>query len=151
MKTGDIIKFGKYKWCVLDVQGEIALLISNYIIERSEYYRDYIEPQEFEATVITWESSTIRKYLNGAFYNSLLRFGSLNTMRSSSNRTQSTFWTMNIHAEVYANSVFGKRLAGYAKQLAGNMELLDKKVMSKIPHSSKSLGNRPSQDLQWSF
>jgi len=55
---------------VLDVQGEKALLLSKDIIERNEYYRDYIEPQEFETNGVTWESSTIRKYLNGIFYNS---------------------------------------------------------------------------------
>ena len=50
---------------------------------------------------------------------------------------------MNIHAEVYANPVFGKRLAGYAKRLAGNMELLDKKSDEQNPSLVQKPGKSP--------
>jgi hypothetical protein len=60
-----IYRFGNIDWSVLDVdrQKGKALLISNKIIEKRPYNVEYAN--------ITWESCTLRKYLNGEFLNKL--------------------------------------------------------------------------------
>ncbi len=62
MKIGDKYHFGNYSWIVLDVQDNKALIITEYIIELRSYNDKYIDT--------TWEECTLRKYLNGEFYNS---------------------------------------------------------------------------------
>ena len=62
IKSGMIVQFGKYTWRVLEVQEGKALILSDAIIEIRAY-------NEKELSV-TWESCTLRKYLNGEFYNS---------------------------------------------------------------------------------
>jgi len=61
-EVGDIIKFGRYDWLVLDVKDESALIISNEILESRAYDEEY--------KGVTWEICTLRAYLNGDFYNS---------------------------------------------------------------------------------
>ena len=63
-QVGDIIQFGGYSWQVLDVQNGRALLLSERAIERGRYNKSFID--------VTWETSTLRQYLNGEFYD---RFG----------------------------------------------------------------------------
>jgi len=58
---GNIVKFGFCNWRVLDMHDGRALLLSDKIVEQKEYHEKY-EP-------VTWESCTLRKYLNGEFYN----------------------------------------------------------------------------------
>jgi len=53
------IKFGNYKWRVLDVQGDKALLITEDAIEKRPYNKQFID--------VTWETCDLRKYLNGEF------------------------------------------------------------------------------------
>lgn len=53
-------KFGKYQWRILDVKGDKALLISYCALSR----RHFSEKDPFAA----WKDSSIRKYLNGSFY-----------------------------------------------------------------------------------
>jgi hypothetical protein len=60
MQTGEILAFGKYKWRVLDTQDNAALIITEYIIEQRPYHNVYKD--------ITWADSSLRKYLNGEFY-----------------------------------------------------------------------------------
>ncbi len=70
--NGDIIKFGNYmitnngnkdaiEWIVLDKQNDKTLLLSKYIIDCKCYneIRDKV----------TWETCTLRKWLNNDFYN----------------------------------------------------------------------------------
>lgn len=74
IKKGDIVKLGSYEqdnntengkeeieWRVLDVQNSKALLISEYVID-SKKYNDKSE-------YTTWETCTLRKWLNDEFYN----------------------------------------------------------------------------------
>jgi hypothetical protein len=61
-KAGDIIRFGPYDWRVLAVEGGKALVIAEDIIERRAYNDDWED--------VTWETCTLRQYLNGAFYGS---------------------------------------------------------------------------------
>lgn len=69
MKTGDIIPFGKYEWRVLDVQNGKALLLSEKIIEQRAYHDPFASSPPL-SDEITWETCTLRGYLNGKFYNS---------------------------------------------------------------------------------
>ncbi|MBQ4562759.1 MAG: TIR domain-containing protein [Clostridia bacterium] len=72
-KPGDYIKFGSYtqdnsdhkrtiEWLVLDVKGEKALVISKYALD--------CKPYNTEDTSVTWETCTLRKWLNNDFINS---------------------------------------------------------------------------------
>lgn len=62
MQAGDIIRFGKYEWEVLDIQKDKALIITKYIVEQRPYHDVY--------EGITWADCSLRKYLNGEFYDS---------------------------------------------------------------------------------
>jgi len=58
-EVGDVIPFGGYDWRVLDVQNNKALIITENVIERIPYDVKY--------KAVTWETCTIREYLNGEF------------------------------------------------------------------------------------
>ena len=60
MQVGDKISFGSYEWRVLDIQNNTALIITEYIIEQRAYHNAYKD--------ITWADCSLRKYLNGEFY-----------------------------------------------------------------------------------
>ena len=73
--VGDVVTFGRYEqdndrsngaegieWTVLDVQGEKALLLSKYGLNCKTYYKTQ--------SPVTWETSDLRTWLNGEFYNS---------------------------------------------------------------------------------
>ena len=59
--VGDYIEFGQYRWKVLDIEDNQALLISEHIVVQQPY-NDVAGP-------VTWETCSLRKYLNGTFYN----------------------------------------------------------------------------------
>ena len=74
-KAGSIVAFGHYEqdndtrngaepvlWTVLDVQGGKSLLISLYALDS--------KPYNTKQTKVTWEKSSIRKWLNSEFFNS---------------------------------------------------------------------------------
>jgi len=58
--VGDIIPFGNYDWLVLDVQGHQALVITEQLIAMRAY--------NHTQTIVTWETSTIRTWLNDDFF-----------------------------------------------------------------------------------
>lgn len=72
IKTGDFIRFGKYpqsknnnlpesiEWKVLTVNNKIALIISSYGLDVKKYNETFID--------VTWETSSLRKWLNKDFY-----------------------------------------------------------------------------------
>lgn len=60
MQIGDIFNFGSYDWRVLEVQNNKALIITEYIIEQCPYHDAYVD--------ITWADCSLRRYLNGKFY-----------------------------------------------------------------------------------
>jgi len=62
-KMGSIISFGGYNCRVLDIQNNVALVITEDIIEQRAYHDDYKD--------ITWADCSLRKYLNGEFYDKL--------------------------------------------------------------------------------
>jgi len=55
MNIGDKILFGEYKWVVLEVQSDKALIITDEIAEQRDYHD--------KNTDITWKDCEIRKYL----------------------------------------------------------------------------------------
>lgn len=59
-KMDSILSFGGYNWRVLDIQDNVALLITEDIIEQRAYHDAYKD--------ITWADCSLRKYLNGEFY-----------------------------------------------------------------------------------
>lgn len=61
MHVGDKIVFGNYKWRVLDIHNNTALIITEYIIEQRAYHDAYKD--------ITWADCSLRNYLNSEFYN----------------------------------------------------------------------------------
>ena len=58
IEVGDTIQLGKIDWIVLTIDDGKALLLSDKIIET----------KAFDSISNDWENSEIRKYLNGAFY-----------------------------------------------------------------------------------
>lgn len=60
IQIGSSVSFGGYNWRVLDIQNNAALIITEEIIEQRPYHDAYKD--------ITWADCTLRKYLNGEFY-----------------------------------------------------------------------------------
>jgi hypothetical protein len=61
VSVGDMIQLGGLDWLVLAVEDGKALVLSDKVLERRAYQSDGEK---------TWESSDLREYLNGSFYNS---------------------------------------------------------------------------------
>ncbi|MBR4580347.1 MAG: hypothetical protein IKO32_03850 [Lachnospiraceae bacterium] len=74
VSAGDIIKFGKYEqdgntangkedieWQVLKVEDDRVLVISKYALDRKRYNEQYVN--------VTWETCTLRAWLNADFLN----------------------------------------------------------------------------------
>ena len=81
---GDKYSFGNITWCVLEVQGDRALLLTEDIVEKRVY--------NIERKDVTWESCSLRQYLNGEFYN---RFTSKDRVRilPCTNSNENTVFT----------------------------------------------------------
>lgn len=60
IKIDSLLSFGGYNWRVIDIQNNTALIITEEIIEQRPYHNAYKD--------ITWVDCTLRKYLNGEFY-----------------------------------------------------------------------------------
>lgn len=76
VKVGDYIKFGEYEqdnnesngkeaveWLVLEVKDDKALVISKYALDCKQYDTVYDD--------VTWETSSLRRWLNNDFINSV--------------------------------------------------------------------------------
>jgi|GEM_PF-541148 len=59
ISVGTVLPFGSHHWHVLDVVGDYALLLTQSVVERRHYHTAWES--------VTWASSDIRRYLNGAF------------------------------------------------------------------------------------
>lgn len=59
-QLGDIMTFGGYDWLVFYVQDNRSLIVSEKIIEEKAYHNSGGD--------ISWEECSLRKYLNGEFY-----------------------------------------------------------------------------------
>lgn len=87
-KIGDYVTFGKYEqdnntendmedieWLVLDIQGDKALLISKYGLDCKPYNEDLM--------FVTWETCTLRKWLNNEFINNAFDMSERNKILTS--------------------------------------------------------------------
>ncbi len=61
INIGSNVLFGAYQWRILDIKDNIALIITENMIEQQPY-NNY-------AGDVTWTDCSLRKYLNGEFYN----------------------------------------------------------------------------------
>lgn len=66
LKIGDEIKFGTYhnsdiSWIILDIQEGKALILSKYSLLSMRYH-------DKKKELVTWETCTLRKWLNNDFY-----------------------------------------------------------------------------------
>lgn len=59
IRIGDIVPFGEYRWRVLSVQEDAALLLAEDIVTLRAYHD---RPGD-----VTWAECELRQYLNGAF------------------------------------------------------------------------------------
>jgi len=62
---GSLVRYGLYDWRVLDVAGGKALLLSDRVLEKRRYHESLSN--------ITWAESSLRRYLNGEFFNAFTR------------------------------------------------------------------------------
>ncbi|MBQ9543046.1 DUF6273 domain-containing protein, partial [Ruminococcus sp.] len=60
--VGDEVTFGKYDWYVIKKNDDGVILLMKDNLENKKYNDSY--------TDVTWETCTLRTYLNGEFYNS---------------------------------------------------------------------------------
>ncbi len=60
--AGGKIRFGAYDWYVLDKRQDRMLILTEKVVEQRAYHG--------RETEITWETCDLRRYLNGAFYQS---------------------------------------------------------------------------------
>ena len=60
IKAGSVIKFGKYNWRVLRINGNNALIITQQVLECKVRHDTFS---------VIWEQSNLRKHLNSDFYN----------------------------------------------------------------------------------
>lgn len=87
-RVGEYIKFGKYEqdnntsngkedieWLVLDVQGDKALIISRYALDNTPYNEEKVD--------VTWETCTMRSWLNNEFYNTAFSSSEKNSIRTT--------------------------------------------------------------------
>ena len=58
--VGSVIEFGKYKWRILDIQDQLALIVTEHIIDQQPYNN---RPGE-----VTWSNCSLRAHLNEVFY-----------------------------------------------------------------------------------
>ncbi|MCL2189664.1 MAG: helix-turn-helix domain-containing protein [Defluviitaleaceae bacterium] len=66
VEIGDVISFGVHQWRVLDINGDKALIITENVIEARAFHS-----MSDINNRVTWATSDIRKYLNGAFLRTL--------------------------------------------------------------------------------
>jgi len=70
MQVGEIIAFDRFNWRILDVQDNMALIITEEIVEQRAYHSKYKDT--------IWPDCEVRNYLNGEFYD---RFDETNKSR----------------------------------------------------------------------
>jgi len=68
-QIGGTIKFGKYRWLVLDIKDDQMLIISEKMVALGAYHQsDYVDGAYTNDDPILWSECNLRKYLNTDFY-----------------------------------------------------------------------------------
>ncbi|MBR0146564.1 MAG: FHA domain-containing protein [Eubacterium sp.] len=139
-KVGDIVTFGAceqdndpengkepIEWRVLDKDGDKILLISRYVLD----YRKYQEPQDHE---ITWDTCSLRTWLNGEFYN--------NAFDKS---CQSRILTTNVKAESGINDEAERQ--GHEGDSPVGKDTKDKVFLLSIPEARKYFSDETETEV----
>jgi tetratricopeptide (TPR) repeat protein len=109
-------------WRVLDAQGGKVLLISDKVIENRAY--------NTETTAVTWETCTLRKYLNGGFYNKL---GNMKTfVAETRNNNQNNHWYNTSGGNATTDKVFLLSLDEVCRYFGDSMDNLNKRKGATI-------------------
>ncbi len=126
LNIGSIVLFGGYHWRILDIQGNAALIITEYMIEQQPY-NNY-------AGDVTWADCSLRKYLNGEFYN---KFTAVEQSRITPvlNKNHDNQWYGSIGGEDTRDYIF----------LLNTEEV----VCKYFGDSSKNLENRSAKQRYW--
>ena len=126
VKIGEVIPFGGYQWRILDIQGNAALILTETMIGQHPY-NNY-------AGGVTWADCSLRKYLNGEFYN---KFTTAEQSRiiPVMNKNQDNPW--------YGSSG-GEDTLDYLFLLS-----MEEVVCKYFGDSSKNLENRSTKQRYW--
>lgn len=126
IKIGSSLSFGGYSWRILDIQNNTALIITEDIIEQRPY-NNY-------AGGVTWDDCSLRKYLNGEFYN---KFTATEQSRIIPvlNKNQDNQWY---------GSTGGEDTRDYIFLLS-----IEEVVCKYFGDSSKNLENRSAKQRYW--
>lgn len=121
-----IVPFGAYTWRVLDIKDNMALIITENIIEQQSY-NNY-------AGDVTWAECSLRKYLNGEF---------LNRFTEADRERIVPVWNKNQDNQWYA-SRGGEDTYDYIFLLS-----IEEAVCKYFGDSSIFLNNRRPKQLYW--
>lgn len=126
MQVGDIIAFDRYEWRVLAVQKDMALIMTEAIVEQRPYHN--------RAGEVTWADCELRAYLNGAFYGA---FSEANRSRivPVTNHNPDNPWYGAKGGEDTLDSIF--------------LLSLDETVRQYFGDSGKNLDNRSAKQRYW--
>ena len=94
-RIGDLISLGAIEWIVLDVSNETMFLITREIIEKRPFHESYES--------VTWESCSLRAYLNNEFIERF-RPDELARMARGSERNDKVFLLSVEEASLYFSS-----------------------------------------------
>lgn len=123
---GSIVTFGDYQWRILDIQGNTALVITEYIIGQ--------QPYNNFAGDVTWADCSLRKYLNGEFYNKFTE-GEQSRIIPVLNKNQDNQWYGSRGGEDTRDYVF--------------LLSIEEVVCKCFGDSSKNLKNRSPKQRYW--
>lgn len=166
VKAGDVITFGSYEqdnnldngpepieWIVLDVQDGKALLLSKYGLDAKPYNTEWTE--------VTWETCTLRAWLNNDFMNQAFNVGEqsailITTVDNSAAQGRSEWSTSggnNTEDKVFLLSYAeANRYLGVTSENSGNKESRVKPTDYALKAGAITTGNyRPEngQETGW--
>lgn len=123
---GSIVPFGGYHWLILDIQGSAALIITEYMIGQHPYHHN--------AGDVTWADCSLRKYLNGEFYN---KFTAAEQARiiPAFNKNHDNQWYGSIGGEDTRDYIF--------------LLSMEEAVCKYFGDSSENIKNRSPKQLYW--
>ena len=126
MQAGDKIVFDKYEWRVLDLQNNMALIITEDIVALHAYHN---RPGD-----VTWADCELRGYLNGAFYDT---FSEANRARimAVTNKNSENPWYGAKGGDDTRDSIF--------------LLSIEETVCKYFGDSSKNLENRSAKQRYW--
>jgi hypothetical protein len=116
-KIGGLYYFAGYDWRVLDIKNNKMLLISEKILEDRPYHQTRSNK--------TWELSTLRKYLNGEFYDKLGEAKS--AIVETNNNNQKNQWYDTVGGNVTNDKVFLLSLDELVKYFGDSGDLSNKR------------------------